>query len=230
MAMPFAHLTDPVHLLRQRALAQLAGIGAEAHRAAFIVDGLLVGHEMNDRVRRLRIELRAVRTGKSCDVARKLDRGALHSQADSQNGDLQLSQIILASPCPIQGGAPSQNQAVGIDIARTGDVVIAGPDRPCPDLDIARSRNRQFGALARKLRHLEAAGSGDDRLDSIRGFDPETQRSAERITGVRLLLLDIFKIPVLFSLGVVAAIIATSIILSLKKETCAKGVAEKRAK
>ena len=30
--------------------------------------------------------------------------------------------------------------------------------------------------------------------------------------------------------AVVAAIIATSIILSLKKETCAKGVAEKRAK
>jgi len=44
----------------------------------------------------------------------------LHSQADSQNGDLQLSQIILASPCPIQGGAPSQNQAVGIDLLRRG--------------------------------------------------------------------------------------------------------------
>ncbi len=46
--------------------------------------------------------------------------------------------------------------------------------------------------------------------------------------GVKMLLIDIFKIPVLFSLGVVAAIIATSIVLSLKKETCAKGVAEKR--
>ena len=31
-------------------------------------------------------------------------------------------------------------------------------------------------------------------------------------------------------MAAVAAIIATSIILSLKKETCAKGVAEKRAK
>ena len=36
--------------------------------------------------------------------------------------------------------------------------------------------------------------------------------------GVKMLLIDIFKIPVVFSLGVVAAIIATSIILSLRKE------------
>ena len=35
--------------------------------------------------------------------------------------------------------------------------------------------------------------------------------------GVKMLLLDIFKIPVLFSLGVVAAIIATSVILSLRQ-------------
>lgn len=36
--------------------------------------------------------------------------------------------------------------------------------------------------------------------------------------GVKMLLIDLFKIPVLFSLGVVAAIIATSIILSLKND------------
>src|SRR5574343_1340101 len=36
--------------------------------------------------------------------------------------------------------------------------------------------------------------------------------------GVKMLLIDLFKIPVVFSLGVVAAIIATSIILSLRKE------------
>lgn len=35
--------------------------------------------------------------------------------------------------------------------------------------------------------------------------------------GVKMLLLDVIKIPVLLSLGVVAAIIATSIILSLRK-------------
>ena len=35
--------------------------------------------------------------------------------------------------------------------------------------------------------------------------------------GVKMLLIDLFKIPVLFSLGVVAAIIATSIALSLRK-------------
>ena len=36
--------------------------------------------------------------------------------------------------------------------------------------------------------------------------------------GVKMLLIDLFKIPVLFSLGVVAAIIATAIALSLRKE------------
>lgn len=36
--------------------------------------------------------------------------------------------------------------------------------------------------------------------------------------GVKMLLIDVFKIPVLFSLGVVVAIIASSIILSLRKE------------
>ncbi len=37
--------------------------------------------------------------------------------------------------------------------------------------------------------------------------------------GVKMMLIDIFKIPVLISLGVVATIIATSIILSLRKGT-----------
>jgi tellurite resistance protein TerC len=36
--------------------------------------------------------------------------------------------------------------------------------------------------------------------------------------GVKMLLIDLFKIPVVFSLGVVAAIIATSIALSLRKD------------
>jgi tellurite resistance protein TerC len=34
--------------------------------------------------------------------------------------------------------------------------------------------------------------------------------------GVKMMLIDVIKIPVLISLGVVAAIIATSIVLSLR--------------
>ena len=41
--------------------------------------------------------------------------------------------------------------------------------------------------------------------------------------GVKMLLIDLFKIPVAVSLGVVAAIIATSIILSLKKDARERG-------
>ncbi len=47
--------------------------------------------------------------------------------------------------------------------------------------------------------------------------------------GVKMLLIDLFKIPVAVSLGVVAAIIATSIILSLKKDARSKAALEKRA-
>ena len=36
--------------------------------------------------------------------------------------------------------------------------------------------------------------------------------------GVKMMLIDLIKIPVLLSLGVVAAIIAVSIVLSLRKE------------
>ena len=36
--------------------------------------------------------------------------------------------------------------------------------------------------------------------------------------GVKMILIDVFKIPVLLSLGVVATIIAASIVLSLRKD------------
>jgi len=36
--------------------------------------------------------------------------------------------------------------------------------------------------------------------------------------GVKMILIDLIKIPVLISLGVVATIIASSIILSLRKD------------
>jgi tellurite resistance protein TerC len=35
--------------------------------------------------------------------------------------------------------------------------------------------------------------------------------------GVKMMLIDIFKIPVLISLGIVTTIIATSVLLSLHK-------------
>jgi len=47
--------------------------------------------------------------------------------------------------------------------------------------------------------------------------------------GTKMLLIDLFKIPVAVSLGVVAAIIVTSVILSLKKDASSKKGAEKCA-
>jgi tellurite resistance protein TerC len=49
--------------------------------------------------------------------------------------------------------------------------------------------------------------------------------------GVKMLLIDLYKIPVAVSLGVVAAIIGTSIILSLKKDARerARGATKERS-
>jgi tellurite resistance protein TerC len=44
--------------------------------------------------------------------------------------------------------------------------------------------------------------------------------------GVKMLLIDLYKIPVTFSLGVVAAIIATSIVLSLRKDARSRSVTD----
>jgi tellurite resistance protein TerC len=38
------------------------------------------------------------------------------------------------------------------------------------------------------------------------------------LVGTKMLLIDIYKIPVLISLGTVAAVIATSIVLSLRRQ------------
>ena len=44
--------------------------------------------------------------------------------------------------------------------------------------------------------------------------------------GVKMLLIDLFKIPVAVSLGIVAAIIGTSIVLSLRKDSCQRAPSE----
>ena len=54
----------------------LARGSAEAHRAAHVVDVLLLGHEVDDRVRGARVELGGVGAVQPRDVARELDDGA----------------------------------------------------------------------------------------------------------------------------------------------------------
>ena len=51
------------------ALIQLTGIGAKAECAADIAIGVLIGHERDDRMRGLRVELNTVRVMQLADIA-----------------------------------------------------------------------------------------------------------------------------------------------------------------
>src|SRR5690348_4901771 len=60
--MPLADLVRAVDLRSGAAALQHARIRAEAHRAALVLDAALIRHQVDQRVRRVRRELRGVRT------------------------------------------------------------------------------------------------------------------------------------------------------------------------
>src|SRR5512146_3368158 len=52
MAMPFPDFAYPVHLLGERPVSEHAEVAPQPHGAALIANGMLIRHEMDDRVRR----------------------------------------------------------------------------------------------------------------------------------------------------------------------------------
>src|SRR5207253_11191006 len=83
-----------------RAFLERAGVLAEAHRAAEGVDADQVAQLVDDLVRRLVVELRRVRADHAADVARELDRRALHTQADAEVGDALLARVADRAQLP----------------------------------------------------------------------------------------------------------------------------------
>ena len=63
---------------------QLAGLRAEAHRAAFLGHLLLRVEQRDDRMRRVEIEFGRVRLLQLQHVAREFDRGDLHAEAKAE--------------------------------------------------------------------------------------------------------------------------------------------------
>lgn len=68
-----------------------AGLGTEPHCAAFAVDGFLAFEEADDGVASIGGEFGAVGVGESEDIAGEFDDGALHSEADAEEGDLMFA-------------------------------------------------------------------------------------------------------------------------------------------
>src|SRR5687768_624287 len=93
VAVPLTHLGHAIYLGRARAAREPAGIGPEAHRAAHVGDMLLRLHERDDGVVTLRRELARVGIVEATDVARELDDGRLHAEADAEERHRVLARM-----------------------------------------------------------------------------------------------------------------------------------------
>lgn len=75
-------------------MIQAAGIFAQAHGAALFIDVLLIGHQVDDRIRRVGIDLAGMRAGQAEHVAGVFHHGHLHAQADAQKRHVILARIL----------------------------------------------------------------------------------------------------------------------------------------
>ena len=73
-----------VNLVSERAFLDFSRPGAKAHGSAFVRHVFLLLEHRNHRVRRIRVELRTVRSLETADMTRKLNRRNLHSQTQTQ--------------------------------------------------------------------------------------------------------------------------------------------------
>ena len=80
-------LAGPVGLHGARALRQGAAVRAETHGSPLPGEVPLIGEEIDDRLRGLRVELGAVGVLQAASVPGELDHGELHAQADPEIRD-----------------------------------------------------------------------------------------------------------------------------------------------
>ena len=87
MTVPFVDDLLAVSLVRQRARHELAGVQAEPHRCAHLVDVPLLGHEVDHRRRREGCELGRVGIRRVKRFAGEVDHCALHAEAQTEIWD-----------------------------------------------------------------------------------------------------------------------------------------------
>ncbi len=102
---------------RQSAVLQHAGIGSQAHGPALGIDGFLLGHQMDDRMRRLQVKLARVGARQAANMPGKLDHGHLHAETDPEKRNAVLARIAnrrdLALAAAIAKTAGNEN-SIGI--------------------------------------------------------------------------------------------------------------------
>ena len=129
-----------VGLVRARAVDELDRLRAEAHRAAEILDLLLLGQQVDHRIRRLGIHLGRVRALEPDDVARELRDGDVHAEADAEVRDAALAR-----------------DAAGEDLALPAARAEAAGNEHAVDLLEQRGRLLERHALGVDPAHAHAA-------------------------------------------------------------------------
>ena len=118
MTVPLVHDLFAVDLADLRARFETRGVRTESHRAAHVDHGLLLVHEVDHRVRRLRVELGRVRTDETADIPRERDDRALQPEAQPEVRD-----VVLARE---RGGGDLAFDAAHAEAAGHDDAVEAG--------------------------------------------------------------------------------------------------------
>src|SRR3954463_719698 len=93
MPMALADLEVAVDAMCERVGLDLAGPRAQAHGAAELVDAAQLAQLIDDAVRGGLVELARVRAFEHAHVARKLDAGRLHAEANAEVGDFLLARV-----------------------------------------------------------------------------------------------------------------------------------------
>src|SRR5689334_16164749 len=93
VAMPFADLAPAVGLASEAVVRDLAGIRAQTHGSAQLIDAFQFTQLVNYAIRSGGIELGGVRLGQTADVACELDHHGLHAQADAEIGNLEFARV-----------------------------------------------------------------------------------------------------------------------------------------
>ena len=101
VAVPLVDRRLAVQLARARPVGELDRLRAEAHRAAEILDPLLLREEVDDGERRLGIHLRRVRPVEPDDVPRELRDRDVHPEADAEVRDLALARDAAGEDLPL---------------------------------------------------------------------------------------------------------------------------------
>ena len=120
-----------VELIGLRGFIQYTGVGAKTQGAADIGDAVLVGHQMDDRMRGRRVQLTAVRVLIADDVTAELHDCQLHAEAETQERNAVRARIFdglkLSGDTAVAEAAGNQDAAdIAEQFVRIRSVQVLG--------------------------------------------------------------------------------------------------------